>query len=58
MAKQYLNGILFFGNQIKINDSKLPSINIPPPGSEEAALTVDYSNSKEHRYKVQGSKNV
>ncbi|CDW74237.1 polypyrimidine tract binding [Stylonychia lemnae] len=58
-AKQYLNGITFFSHTIQVNDSKYQTITIPAlMSSEEAYLTQDYTYSKEHRYKVQGSKNT
>ena len=60
IAKANLNGIPFFSSVLQVNDSKLAQIQIPSyiQNKEEQSLTADFTGSKEHRYKIQGSKNV
>lgn len=61
LAKLYLNGCLFGNSQIKVNTSKSQYIIMPKKGanadSEECMLAQDFSHSKEHRYKIAGSRN-
>ena len=59
-AKDNLNGIPFFGRSIAVNFSKhqtiLPSTTTAGTGTG-VQNEVDYSMSKEHRFKIEGSKN-
>jgi RNA recognition motif-containing protein len=58
LAKNLLNGCPFRGNYLSVGISKNPIIiNIPyiPEGHKYLA---DYSHSKEHRYRIAGSKNI
>ncbi|CAI2363175.1 unnamed protein product [Moneuplotes crassus] len=61
LAKLYLNGCQFGGKVIKVNASKSSFIIMPKKGtkmeSEERMLAQDFSRSKEHRYKIAGSRN-
>jgi hnRNP-L/PTB/hephaestus splicing factor len=61
LAKLYLNGCMFGSGQIKVNTSKSQYIIMPKKGanvdSEECMLAQDFSHSKEHRYKIAGSRN-
>lgn len=61
LAKLYLNGCMFDHSQIKVNTSKSQYIIMPKKGasadSEECMLAQDFSHSKEHRYKIAGSRN-
>lgn len=61
MAKLYLNGCAFWNGKIKVNTSKSQYIIMPKKGtssnSEEWMLAQDFSHSKEHRYKIAGSRN-
>ena len=61
LAKLYLNGWMFSDGQIKVNTSKSHFIIMPKKGakmdSEERMLAQDFSRSKEHRYKIAGSRN-
>jgi polypyrimidine tract-binding protein 1 len=63
LAKLYLNGCMFSpsSKRIKVNTSKSQYIIMPKKGvnidSEENLLAQDFSHSKEHRYKIAGSRN-
>ena len=61
LAKLYLNGCSIQNQQIKVNTSKSNYIIMPKKGvtadSEECMLAQDFSHSKEHRYKIAGSRN-
>lgn len=61
LAKLYLNGCHFGDSYIKVNTSKSQYIIMPKKGattdSEEYMLAQDFSHSKEHRYKIAGSRN-
>lgn len=61
LAKLYLNGCMFGDGAIKVNTSKSNFIIMPKKGtkmeSEERMLAQDFSRSKEHRYKIAGSRN-
>ncbi|CAI2363692.1 unnamed protein product [Moneuplotes crassus] len=59
LAKLYLNGCPFGDSYIKVNNSKSQYIIMPKKGSncEESMLAQDFSHSKEHRYKIAGSRN-
>ncbi|CAI2363715.1 unnamed protein product [Moneuplotes crassus] len=61
LAKLYLNGCMFGDGAIKVNTSKSSFIIMPKKGtkmeSEERMLAQDFSRSKEHRYKIAGSRN-
>lgn len=61
LAKLYLNGCSIQGHQIKVNTSKSQYIIMPKKGAnietEESMLAQDFSHSKEHRYKIAGSRN-
>jgi len=63
LAKLYLNGCMFGPEcrRIKVNTSKSQYIIMPKKGtvveSEESMLAQDFSHSKEHRYKIAGSRN-
>lgn len=61
LAKLYLNGCSIQEHQIKVNTSKSQYIIMPKKGanneSEESLLAQDFSHSKEHRYKIAGSRN-
>lgn len=63
LAKLYLNGCQFGDTDtyIKVNTSKSQYIIMPKKGAanetEESMLAQDFSHSKEHRYKIAGSRN-
>lgn len=59
LAKLYLNGWEMNNSQLKVNYSKSNYIIMPKKGttSEENALAQDFTYSKEHRYKIAGSRN-
>lgn len=59
LAKLYLNGCEFKDSQLKVNYSKSDYIIMPKKGTspEENALAQDFTYSKEHRYKIAGSRN-
>jgi RNA recognition motif-containing protein len=59
LAKLYLNGCEMKESQLKVNYSKSDYIIMPKKGttSEENALAQDFTYSKEHRYKIAGSRN-
>ena len=59
LAKLYLNGCEIGESQLKVNYSKSDYIIMPKKGttSEENALAQDFTYSKEHRYKIAGSRN-
>lgn len=59
LAKLYLNGCEIKDSQLKVNYSKSDYIIMPKKGttSEENALAQDFTYSKEHRYKIAGSRN-
>ena len=61
LAKLYLNGCSIHDQQIKVNTSKSNYIIMPKKGvaadTEECMLAQDFSHSKEHRYKIAGSRN-
>ena len=54
-AKDNLNGIAFFGRSLVVNFSKHKHITI---GKSDDSLTQDFTTSREHRYKKEGSKNT
>lgn len=59
LAKLYLNGCEMKGTQLKVNYSKSDYIIMPKKGasSEDCSLAQDFTYSKEHRYKIAGSRN-
>lgn len=58
LAKKYLNDIPFFNSVLNVNDSKITAVNTTYTNYQEAQLSHDYTQSKEHRYKIVGSRNT
>lgn len=58
-AKDYLDGLPFFGVNLGVSFSRHPRITVPrpDPNREPSVLTKDYSDSKVHRFIKPGSKN-
>ena len=61
LARIYLHNCEFGDGIIRVNSSKSNFIIMPKKGSknnsEECLLAQDFSRSKEHRYKIAGSRN-
>lgn len=57
LAIQHLNNLKIWGRQIRINQSKHRTIQMPKDGLPEAHLTRDYSGSHLHRFRKTHSKN-
>ena len=51
-ACQYLNGVTFMGNVLKVNKSKHQSVSLPKNDTGDSGLTKDYTGSPIHRFKV------
>uniref|UniRef100_A0A1X7UYZ1 RRM domain-containing protein n=2 Tax=Amphimedon queenslandica TaxID=400682 RepID=A0A1X7UYZ1_AMPQE len=56
-AVTHLNGCMLYGKKLHLTLSKHTQVQMPQPGSNEDALTEDFTNSPLHRFKKPGSKN-
>eukprot|EP00731_Ephydatia_muelleri_P018505 Em0011g545a len=55
-ALSNLNGVMLYGKKMHVTHSRHAQVQMPQAGSNEDALTEDYTNSPLHRFKP-GSKN-
>eukprot|EP00808_Paulinella_micropora_P012780 g5261.t1 len=60
LGRMHLNDIKLAGKELKVNTSKHSEVSLPrgEEDAESALLTKDYKNSKIHRFKGRGSRNM